>query len=903
MDGGPTSSGGTGGSAQAPATATVGDASFSVRIVDAPLSITLRRGDTTLLVLDPQALSLGTVAALDDKANYDPTFMAMDRHEKDPDGLAFSAPSSARLVTSSATTATVALTYPGGTAQLVLEAKGTGSFRATLTPSVPNVAYFRLRPKIDAKEGLYGLGEAFDSVDNRGKIRPMQIESGAASEAGYTSTHVPVPFVTGTRGWGFFVECPYPGVFDAAAAAPDAIEATFGTGLGSKDGIVFHLFAADHPLDVAKRYYDATGYPRIPARWALGPWLWRDENESQAQVIGDIAAMRSLDLAHTGLWIDRPYASGVNTFDWNPKQFPDATAMIQKAHEQGLRVAIWHVPYVDEKDPATKALLDEVKQKGFLPSEVGLSLNKWGTLLDLTNPAAVAYWQGKLKAYTDQGVEGYKLDYAEDVVPGLAGVRNRWRFFDGSDERTMHSRYSLFYHRTYQETLPQEGSFLLCRHGTYGDQVNVSVIWPGDLDATFDKAGDKVSNGKESYTAVGGLPASVIAGLSLGPSGFPFYGADTGGYIHSPPDKELFARWFEQTALSTVMQIGNNASTVAWEKDPVTGFDDEMLGWYRTYTRLHLRLFPYEWTYAQSLRKDGRPIARPLGLAYPEIGVHPDDTYLFGDHLLVAPVLARGVTSREVVLPPGDWVHWWTGERFAGGKTITIAAPLGELPLFLRAGGIVPLLRPTIDAMAPTTVPSEVDSYATTPGVLYPRIVLGTASTFTLFDGAEVKQEKTASGFSVTTKDGAELAYGMQLEIVAAGKKPAGVTLDGAPLAEVAGEAALAGVAAGFAYEGGMGGRIVVKVPKGGHTVVGVDLAGFGGRGRIRDSGGIRERGRIRGRGRGRRRGRCLRSLSLSPTRWRSPTRWCSPTRWRSRTRWRSPTLGWATGQASRVSR
>src|SRR6185436_19535104 len=117
------------------------------------------------------------------------------------------------------------------------------------------------------------------------------------------------------------------------------------------------------------------------------------------------------------------------------------------------------------------------------------------------------------------------------------------------------------YHRAYAELLPEDGGFLLCRHSTIGDQTQGVIIWPGDLDASFAKMGESVSEGGDDYVAVGGLPASVIAGLSLGPSGFPFYGADTGGYRHSPPDKELFTRWFEQTALSTVMQIGNSAST------------------------------------------------------------------------------------------------------------------------------------------------------------------------------------------------------------------------------------------------------------------------------------------------------------------------------------------------------
>lgn len=806
--------GGAGGAATSDeATLTAGE--HALRVRTSPLSIELSSGKEVRLALTADSLAIGTVAEPSDAENYDPYFMAIGNHSKDPDGLVFEVPTAAAITARSDSEVSLALTYPSGAASLVVTRAADGRFRAKLTPAIAKAAYLRVAPRVDAKEGLYGLGENFDSVDNRGRVRPMQIEGGAANEAGYTLSHVPIPFVIGTKGWGLFVESRFPGVFDVCAAKADVVEATFGTGLRSGDGLVFHLFSAAHPLDVTKHYYAVTGAPRLPARWALGPWLWRDENDDQAQVMNDIAKMRALDLPHTGLWIDRPYATGVNTFDWNPTQFPDAQGMIDEAHAMGLRMAIWHTPYVDEKDPKTKTLFEEVKQKGFLPPQAGLSLNKWGTLIDLTNPAAYAWWQDHIRAYTKQGIEGMKLDYAEDVIPGLAGIRNPWKFADGSDERTMHSLYNILYHKVYAETLPEDGGFLLARHGTYGDQVWTSVIWPGDLDATFDVYGTKAKepNGS-SYTAVGGLPASIIAGLTVGPSGYPFYGADTGGYIHSPPDDELFRRWFEQTALSTVMQIGNGSSTAVWDDFAKTGYTQQTLDSYREYTRLHLRLFPYEWTYAQRLLVDGRAIARPLGLAHPELGVHPDDVYLFGDDLLVAPVVTRGATTRTLHAPAGRWVHFFTGEVVDGGKELTVAAPLGRLPLFLREGGIVPLLRPTIDAMAPTTRPDQVDSYATSPGVLWARAFVGARSTFTLFDGAELTTEKQSDGLALSSKDGAEFSLGVVWELVAVDAPPAAVVLDGAPLAAVAD---VGGVASGWSYDAAA--RVLrVRVPGGTHA-------------------------------------------------------------------------------------
>ncbi|MCC6551856.1 MAG: glycoside hydrolase family 31 protein [Polyangiaceae bacterium] len=656
-------------------------------------------------------------------------------------------------------------------------------------------------------------------MNHRGKVRAMQIELMPEIESSYNEAHVPVPFVIGTRGWGLFVECPFPGAFAVAAEEDDLIEATFGTGVSSKDGLRFHLFGADHPLDVTRLYYEVTGFPRLPARWALGPWIWRDESEDQAEVESDINMIRDLDLAATGYWIDRPYATGVNTFDFEAARFPDPQAMIDGAHALGFRVALWHTPYLDEQDPATEALREEAEANGYYPPVGGVNLNKWGTPIDLTNPEAYAWWQDLVRRYTDMGVEGFKLDYGEDVVPGISSARNEWKFADGSDERTMHAGFPLLYHRLYDETLPEDGGFLLCRAGSYGDQAHVSVIWPGDLDADFSEHGEVVGEGGDAYAAVGGLPASIIAGLSLGPSGFPFYGSDTGGYRHAPPDKETFTRWFEQTALSAVMQIGTSANTVAWELNAENGFDEEMLGWYRDYTRLHLRLFPYLWTYAERLREDGRPIARALGLSHPEIGAHPDDTYLLGDHLLVAPVVERGAREREVTLPEGRWIDYWTGEALDGGRTVTVDAPLGKLPLFLAEGGIVPMLRPTIDAIAETTAPDRVDSYATAAGPLWARIAAGAAAAFTVFDGAEVTAERSGGVITLGWKPGREFEGGVVFEVIAAGGAPLGVTAGGAAIDEVADVAALEGVESGWVHDEAVGGTVIVKVGAGAGVV------------------------------------------------------------------------------------
>jgi alpha-D-xyloside xylohydrolase len=788
------------------------------------LTVTLTRGGQPVLVLDAAGIQMGRVDEIDDATSYDPYLIAAQVPGYDPPwGFAWLDVTAMAIGAHDQDSATVRLTY--GTAKmatLTIAVPAAGRVRLMLTPDAAGdpVAYMRIRPIVDATEAFYGLGAYLDQVNHRGKIRAMQLEAVGNLESGYNEAHVPVPLVIGTRGWGLFVASRYPGSFDVAATTADRVDAAFGVGAAAGQGLEFHLFSAEKPIDVTKLYYDVTGAPLLPARWALGPWIWRNEIAGQVEVDADLQKIRDLDLATTAYWIDRPYANGVNSFDFHKDRYADPQAMIDRAHDLGFRMGLWHTPYVsskDERSPETEVLLAEAIDKGYHPPTVGLILNKWGAPIDLTNPDAYAWWQGLIHRYTDMGIEGFKLDYGEDIVPGLLGMRSEWKFHDGSDERTMHSLWKLLYHRVYAETMPADGGFLLCRAGTWGDQVNVSVIWPGDLDANMVRHGEAMPG--EGKTFVGGLPASLAYDLNLGASGFPFYGADTGGYRESPPARETFMRWYQQTALSSVMQVGTGSSSVAWEfTNPDGGPDTELLDNYRVYTRLHLRLFPYEWTYAKQLSTTGRPITRALGLAYPEIGQHPSDTFLFGDDLLAAPVVTEGLRTRDVILPPGSWLHWWTGLRYEGGQTVTVDAPLTELPLFLRAGGIVPMLRPTIDAIAPTTHPDLVDSYATTPGILWARVFPGAESTFTLFDSTALTQSLTGGTLRLGYADGTEFAQGAVFEVVGFADGPTGVTEGGTALVQTADLAALEAATGGWFWDLASG-TLFVKVPAGTHTV------------------------------------------------------------------------------------
>jgi alpha-D-xyloside xylohydrolase len=796
-----------------------------LELADGGSALVLSRDDRELLVFPADGFVIGTVDDLDSGASFDPYWLFVDAPPPPPEGLAWHAGTRLRVIASDGDRLVVAVDSAGATARVTVTPSSSGSFRAVVTGTArAPIAYLRVRPDADASEGFYGLGEWADAVEHRGKLRPMQIEVDLALESANNENHVPVPLLLGTRGWGLFVKSKRPGVFDVARETATRIDVTFGTGEDSERGLELHLFTAEAPLDLLRPYYDVTGDPGLPAPWAYGPLLWRDENDDQAQVLADIQEIRTRALPTSGIWFDRPYARGVNTFDWDPDKFPDPGPMLQALHDAGLRYGIWQAPYTapaGNQDPAPDQHAFATAS-GFFPPVTGLPLNQWGKPIDFTNPAAYAWWQDSLRAYTDPlgggrwGVEGFKLDYAEDVVLGVSGQRVPWRFHDGSDERTMHYGYTLLYHRIHRELLAPEGGFLLTRTGRWGDQIHGMIIWPGDLDASLAKIGDPLPG--STKLAVGGLPTALAFGIGLSASGFPFYASDTGGYRHSPPNNETWLRWVEANAVWSAMQVGDSSSQMPWEFTARNGRDETSVEIYRRYASLHLRLYPYAWSYATQMAETGRPIVRPFGLAYPALGVHPSDQYLFGEFLLSAPVIEPGATTRTLTLPPGDWLSWWDGAAHAGGTmgaTITVPAPLDTLPLFVARGGLVPMLRPSVQTLSPVAPSSGIDSFASEAGVLWVRVAPGAPGApltrFTLYDGTVLTQGSAGTALGYTP--GTVFTHGAQFELIAVAAPPSAVRAGGVALTARASLAALEAAADGWFHDpAALGGTLWIKV-------------------------------------------------------------------------------------------
>lgn len=662
------------------------------------------------------------------------------------------------------------VTFEGGrTAQIRVDERGPG-LRLGILPGAGTgtVIWVGVTVEVEASEQFYGLGEYFDSILHRGRVRPMQIEVELGRESGYNEVHVPVPLLVSSASWGMLADSHHPGVFDVAATQPDEVTALF---FVDDTGLNVDLYAPPSAAEVTGRYWQRTGMPEVPPDWAFAPLHWRNENRSGEEVLEDARTLRELGLPTGVLWVDNPWQTSYNSMVPDPEQFPNWDALIEEIHALGFRMLAWTTPYVADDDPEHGTY----EANGWL-IQGPLLFSTFGDIVDLTHPDAAAAWAMRALTATERGIDGWKLDYGEDVQLGVFGARISpgWAFHDGSDERSMHHQFNRFYHLPY--TVPAAGDgVLIGRGGCLGCQTVTDIIWPGDLDNGFEVWDEE----RDGELLVGGLASAVHGGTSLSVSGYPFYASDTGGYRGGRPTHESFVRWTEYAATLPVWQYGGageNHNPWDFTAYGESQFNEDTLAAFARYARLHTRLWPYYQAQTARMMERGVPIVLPQGLGDPAAGVHDGHNFFVGPDLFVAPVLQEGVSSWTGTLPSGAWVHWWTGERFTGGAAVTVDAPLGEGPLFQRAGSVVPMLERDIVTLSPATDPS-VRSWAERAGALNARVIPGADASATVADGASI----TLTGIGIELRAGTAYA-GWDIEVY----NPDGGTLrlDGVELSE-----------------------------------------------------------------------------------------------------------------------
>jgi alpha-D-xyloside xylohydrolase len=682
------------------------------------------------------------------------------------------------------------------TVTLSSEAQGELHVRVEMDAAVADTAMMRF--VLAADDGHYdGLGERFEGSDARGHRVPMQLSVTARTrESGTNEAHVPVPFLVSSHGYGVFVESREAGAFDVAATAGDQVRASFEGGV-----LDLHFFVGPRAADAIAGYTRHTGLPILPPRWAFAPQHWRNEWTSRAELEDDVNTIRMLDIPCTAFWIDNPWQTSYNDHVIDPVRFPDPPGMMAWMRQQGLRTLFWTTPYLDQPESGMPAanpaehLYEQAAAQHLLVMSSGVPLVapsssgccSAGGMMDFTSADAISFWQTQLDPLVALGGRAFKLDYGEDVIANLLAGRLPWTFSDGRTTRELHNVYATLYHTPYRRALDAgstEGGFLLARAEAWGGQTITDVIWPGDLDSDMSVTDDH---------NVGGLPASVSALISLAASGFPSFASDTGGFRSNTsdpmglPTRETLLRWAEHNAFSPFLQLGGGGpSHNPWM------YDAEAASIYQHLARAHMDLVPYFRVLAIRAHTDGTPPVLHPSMAYPsDRGSYADiDSYLLGDDLFVAPVTTPGATTRMVHLPPGRWVHWFTGVEMMGD--VMVAAPIGTPPVFLRVGAIVPMLPPDLDTLAEQDVGPGVVRPSDRP-YLRARILPGGDRTVVTEEGITLHVTHTAAPLSIVVTPSATGLSDLRMQIDLDHAEPAiapsaitSLSANGAPVAMAA---------------------------------------------------------------------------------------------------------------------
>lgn len=556
------------------------------------------------------------------------------------------------------------------------EARG----RVHVELDVPGAAWCSLELEAEEDEHYFGFGERFNQIDQRGREVSVRVVNGASGNLAYK----PVPFYLSSYGYGVHVDTDLE-LNARMAVADDAFTAS----LRAEGDALSACFYAGTPEEVLTAYTESAGRPALPPAWVFGPWKSRDWTvEDQNTVLDDVRQTRKHDLACSVKLIDAKWETADHSFAFDPAKYPDVQGMVREAHEAGMRMVLWVSPWMVH-DAASRSTYEEAAAAGYLIRDaegepylhrLGNSPGFVGSCIDFTNPAAVAWWQGHIRRLVGLGFDGFKTDFGEQVPDDAV-------FYDGRTGRQAHNVFPRLYNQATYDAMQQGTDGVLFARSAWHGSQGISAIWAGDQASDFGPAT--------------GLQSVVIAGQNAAASGFPYWSSDIGGYFGVPTD-EVFVRWAQFGAFSPIMQVHGMGQREPWLFEPQT------LDLYRAYAQLHTDLFPYLYAAAKCASDTGVPIMRPMAFAFPNEDVW-DDTqahqYLFGPDLLVAPVYSYSGfnTVKSVWLPAEcDWYDVWTGERYTGGQTARVGAAIDKIPVFARAGSIVPLL-----AASPRTLVCE----------------------------------------------------------------------------------------------------------------------------------------------------------------------------------------------------
>ena len=523
--------------------------------------------------------------------------------------------------------------------------------------------YMREQLGIDVGELLYGTGERFTPfVKNGQSVEIYNEDGGTSTEQAYKN----IPFFLSNKGYGVLVN--HPERVSMEFGTENVTKTSFCVKGGSLD---YFFFNGPTMKDVLTRYTDLSGKPALPAPWTFGLWLSTSftTDYDEATVMSFIDGMLDRGIPLRTFHFDCFWMKAFHWSDfiWDEKVFPDPAGMLTRIKAKGLNICVWINPYIGQES----VLFAEGKENGYFIKRPNGDVWQWDmwqpgmALVDFTNPEACRWYQDKLEALLDMGVDCFKTDFGERIPVNCV-------YHDGSDPDKMHNFYTYLYNKTVYDLLERKRgkgeAVLFARSATVGGQ-KFPVHWGGDCWS------DYVS-----------MEESLRGGLSLLMSGFGFWAHDIGGFEHTST-ADVYRRWVAFGLLSSHSRLhGSQSYRVPWL------YDEEAVDVVRTFTRLKASLMPYLYKTSVDTSRSGVPTMRSMVLEFTRDRNcwYLDKQYMLGDNLLVAPIF-NDESVGSFYLPQGTWTDFFTGEEMTGGVWTEKTYDYLHLPLMVRENSIVAL--------------------------------------------------------------------------------------------------------------------------------------------------------------------------------------------------------------------
>ncbi|HWB25511.1 MAG TPA: TIM-barrel domain-containing protein [Chitinophagaceae bacterium] len=501
-------------------------------------------------------------------------------------------------------------------------------------------------------EKIYGCGESFTALNKRGQklvLYSTDVQSTATKEM-----YKPVPFFISSRGHGMFLHTSTPVTFD------------FGHDYaGSKilysgdDSLDLFLFIGT-PKEILSAYTALTGRSPLPPLWSFGLWMSRFSYTSQQQVAEVAAKLRAHKIPCDVIHIDAGwFENGINCdYRFSQQTFPQPQEMIDSLKQHGLRISLWQIPYYTQHNN----IFNDVVTEELCVKDANGNLYGEDAILDFSNPAAQQWYTQKIIPLLQMGVSAIKADFGEAAPYKGLYASDKTGFYE-------HNLYPLRYNQLLANITAQvTGEHIIWARSAWAGCQRYPVHWGGDPEVSDT-----------------GMAGTLRGGLSLGLSGFSFWSHDIGGFLSSP-NEELFARWAVFGLFTSHSRVHGFPPREPWE------FSDSFLQTFRRIVEMKYRLMPYIYTQAVIACENGWPLLKALLLNYPadETVWQIEDEYLFGDDILVAPLMEENCTKRKVYLPAGTWVDYQTKKIYAGGQWVMIKAGIVPGIILARYGTLIP---------------------------------------------------------------------------------------------------------------------------------------------------------------------------------------------------------------------